>query len=100
MVSFRAARGQDDQMSSDPSTGAGDHSAEAQSHGDKLQTFANALDAHYNLAVGASLLAGHYRDSGNWFAAAGRYHHPTDTVRATAYAQGVFRRIALLQEAA
>ena len=69
-------------------------------HGDKLQSFAKALDAHNNLAVGASILASHYRDSGNWFVAAGRYHHPTDVARANAYAQGVFRRIKLLQEAA
>lgn len=69
-------------------------------HGDKLQSFAKALDAHNNLAVGASILASHYRDSGNWFVAAGRYHHPTDVARANAYAQGVFRRIELLQEAA
>ena len=69
-------------------------------HGDKLQSFARAMDAHINLAVGASILAGHYRDSGNWFVAAGRYHHPTDVARANAYAQGVFRRIEQFQEAA
>lgn len=69
-------------------------------HGDKLQSFAKALDAHYNLAVGASILASLYRDSGNWFVAIGRYHNPTDVARATNYAQGVFRRIESLQEAA
>lgn len=36
-------------MSSDPSTGAGDHSAEAQSHGDKLQT-AQASDVTFTRA--------------------------------------------------
>lgn len=69
-------------------------------HGDKLQSFEKALDAHYNLAVGASILATHYRDSGDWVVAAGRYHHPTDTTRAANYAKAVFRRIPMLREVA
>lgn len=68
-------------------------------HSDKLETFQSAMDAHHNLAVGAALVAQHYRDSNDWFVAAGRYHHPTDTARAQTYARGVWRRIAQLEAA-
>lgn len=63
-------------------------------------SFAAALEAHTNLAVGADILAGHYRDSGDWFAAAGRYHSPGNPARARNYANGVFARMARLEASA
>jgi len=68
-------------------------------HSDKLGTVARAMDARYNLAVGASILSRHHRDTGDWFVATGRYHHETDTARATDYARRVFARVAKLEAA-
>lgn len=67
-------------------------------HSDKLRTFAQALEANNNLAVGASILAAHYRETGDWFTAAGHYHHPSDQQRARDYAIGVFQRVSTLHE--
>ena len=69
-------------------------------HADKLLTFERAMDAHINLAVGATILARHYRATRDWHQATGRYHNEVDTVRARRYADGVFARVAKLTEAA
>jgi hypothetical protein len=69
-------------------------------HAASLGSFARALDPRTNLAVGARLLAGHYRDTGDWYLATGRYHNPADVARARAYANGVFARLDRLTEAA
>jgi hypothetical protein len=69
-------------------------------HAATLGSFARALEPRANLAVGAALLAGHYRDTGDWYLATGRYHNPADGARARAYANGVFARLDHLREAA
>jgi hypothetical protein len=69
-------------------------------HADKLLSFERALEAHVNLAVGADILAGHYRETSDWHRATGRYHNAVDQVRARTYANGVFARVAQLSEAA
>jgi hypothetical protein len=69
-------------------------------HAQLLGSFARALEPHANLAAGARLLAGHYRDTGDWFAATGRYHNQADAERAHTYAASVFARVARLREAA
>lgn len=68
-------------------------------HAKKLVSFERALDAHANLAVGAAILAAEYQAVGDWYVAAGRYHHPSDQTRARNYANGVFARVAKLTEA-
>ena len=62
-------------------------------HYDKLGSFQRALEPRNNLAVGAAILAGHYRDCGDWFIAAGRYHHPADAARSRNYAKRAFARL-------
>lgn len=62
-------------------------------HYDKLGSFDRALDPYHNLAVGAAILSAHYRDCGDWFVAAGRYHNQVDLVRSRHYAQRVFARL-------
>ena len=69
-------------------------------HAEQLLTFERALDAHINLAVGATILAGHFRATNDWHKATGRYHNPGDSVRARRYADGVFARVTQLTEAA
>ncbi len=68
-------------------------------HAEQLLTFERALDAHINLAVGANILAGHFRETNDWHRATGRYHNPGDAVRARRYLDGVFARVAKLTEA-
>jgi soluble lytic murein transglycosylase-like protein len=62
-------------------------------HQHRLQSFARALDPYPNMAVGAQLLREHFNATGDWFKAVGRYHHPSDNVRAAAYARSVFARL-------
>jgi hypothetical protein len=69
-------------------------------HSVALESFERALDPHFNLAVGAGLLAGHFRDTNDWYKATGRYHNQVDQVRAHAYANGVFQRVARLVKGA
>jgi hypothetical protein len=68
-------------------------------HADKLVSFERALDPHVNLAVGAAILAAHYRSTGDWYQSTGRYHNAVDHERARKYANGVFARVARLTEA-
>jgi hypothetical protein len=67
-------------------------------HAALLGTFARALDARANLAAGADILAGHFRRSGDWYRATGRYHNEADTQRARVYADQVFARLRTLSE--
>jgi len=69
-------------------------------HRERLLNPHAALDPYPNLRIGASLLAEHHAACGDWFVAVGRYHHPSDRVRAQNYASGVFRRIERLAAAA
>jgi soluble lytic murein transglycosylase-like protein len=69
-------------------------------HADKLGSFERALEPRNNLAVGAAILAGHYRECGDWFIATGRYHNPVDPVRSRTYARRVFARLASLTDPA
>jgi soluble lytic murein transglycosylase-like protein len=59
----------------------------------RLQNAWFALDPYRNLAVAAGLLKEHLAVTGEWFEAVGRYHHPSDPVRARAYATSVFARL-------
>ncbi len=68
-------------------------------HHKRLESVYRALDPYPNLHVGASILREHHRQSGNWFTAVGRYHAPVDVVRAKAYAESVYRRIAKVMNA-
>lgn len=56
-----------------------------------------ALDPYRNLAVAAALLQGHYRASGDWVLAAGRYHRPAGGAPAARYRVGFARHLARLQ---
>lgn len=51
-----------------------------------------ATDPWINLTAAASYLKERYDVSGNWWTAAGEYHHPTNTARATSYRQSVHSR--------
>jgi soluble lytic murein transglycosylase-like protein len=62
-------------------------------HAERLVTPRQALDPYPNLRVGAALLKEHALATGDWFKAVGRYHHPSNSERATRYAQGVFARL-------
>ncbi|HET9642905.1 MAG TPA: lytic transglycosylase domain-containing protein [Burkholderiaceae bacterium] len=62
-------------------------------HQRRLQSFARALDPYSNIAVGAGILREHFDATGDWFEAVGRYHHPSNTSRANAYARSVFARL-------
>jgi soluble lytic murein transglycosylase-like protein len=62
-------------------------------HQRRLQSFARALDPYPNIAVGAAILREHFDATGDWFKAVGRYHHPSNTARANAYARSVFARL-------
>lgn len=68
-------------------------------HRDKLVSVEQALDPYANLDVGAAILAGHWRTTGNWRTAIGLYHTGSmDTgeriERAARYAAAVARRLA------
>lgn len=69
-------------------------------HSDKLRTFELALEANYNLAVGAQILAGHFVDTNDWHAATGLYHNQVDKTRSRRYADAVFARLPRIAEAA
>ncbi len=69
-------------------------------HQARLITPQRALDPYPNLHIGAELLRQHHADTGDWFAAVGRYHNPSDKVRAQRYATGVFARIERMAAAA
>lgn len=62
-------------------------------HSHRLQTPELALDAYKNLMIGAQILLEQRAASENWFAAVGRYHHPTNRERALNYASSVFKRL-------
>lgn len=62
-------------------------------HYKRLQNSWYALDPYRNLVVAADLLKGHFADTHDWFTAVGRYHHPSDQIRARAYATSVFARL-------
>jgi hypothetical protein len=67
-------------------------------HQDKLGTPERALDPHPNLAVGAQILADHFRVTRNWRTAIACYHAGSITSdnqdRASRYAQHVITRMA------
>ena len=52
-------------------------------HHDKLGSYARALDPYPNLAVGASILRGHFEARGDWSKAVALYHTGSDTTAAT-----------------
>ena len=62
-------------------------------HREKLIEPARALDPYPNIAVGAQILRGHFKDTNNWYTAVGRYHSPGNAERAANYAALVYRRI-------
>lgn len=62
-------------------------------HSEKLVSPAAALNPWHNLRVGASILRECRDATPDWFQAVGRYHHPSDTRRARAYAEKVFSRL-------
>lgn len=57
-------------------------------HGEKLRDPETALSPYYNLRVGAAYLREQYDLTGDWYAAAGRYHSK-QAQRAGAYASTV-----------
>ncbi|MBC7501838.1 MAG: transglycosylase SLT domain-containing protein [Herminiimonas sp.] len=65
-------------------------------HSAKLVNFYRALDPYPNLQAGATILRGHFKDTGDWFKSVGRYHNGADPQRAHAYATSVFQRMAVL----
>ena len=62
-------------------------------HKQRLQSVERSLDPYWNLRVGASLLAGHFKDCANWPEAIGRYHSPSNSERAARYAVMVLARL-------
>lgn len=54
-------------------------------HPDRYPSACDALDPRANLAVTAELLRAHYADTGDWVAAAGRYHRPAGGPPAARY---------------
>jgi hypothetical protein len=58
-------------------------------HHAKLGNFYHALDPYPNLEAGGLILHDEFIQTGNWYAAVGRYHSP-DPVRAEAYAKSAF----------
>ncbi|MRK19077.1 transglycosylase SLT domain-containing protein [Pseudomonas sp. JG-B] len=53
----------------------------------------DSLDPIRNLQVAASLLRGHYNDSGSWIEAIGRYHHPKGGAPAEKYKKLVAKHL-------
>jgi hypothetical protein len=68
-------------------------------HSDQLGSVSAAMDARHNLAVGASILARHFRETKDWFIATGRYHNEADRSRAQQYARSVYERLPRLKVA-
>lgn len=54
----------------------------------------DSLDPLQNLQVAASLLRTHYNATGDWVAAAGRYHRPAGGAPAEAYRKQIRKRLA------
>lgn len=65
-------------------------------HSQLLTTPWDALDPTTNIKAAAKLLRGHYDKTGNWTAAAGKYHAPNAPSRAIRYANKVLAKLALL----
>lgn len=63
-------------------------------HNDKLGNYYQALDPYPNLRTGALILRQEYAKTGDWFKAVGRYHAPDNPLRANAYANSVYQRMA------
>lgn len=68
-------------------------------HKQRLQSVERSLDPYWNLRVGASLLAGHFKDCANWTEAIGRYHSPANSGRAARYSAMVLARLRKLGHA-
>jgi hypothetical protein len=57
-------------------------------HGQRFSHPCEALDPYRNLEVSAALLHEHYSATGDWLAAAGRYHRPAGGAPAARYRLG------------
>jgi hypothetical protein len=59
------------------------------------QTFApcDLLNPYQNLRMSAEILLGHYRDSGDWLTASGRYYRPAGGPAAAVYRNAIARRL-------
>ena len=68
-------------------------------HRQRLLSVERSLDPYWNLRVGASLLAGHFADCGDWPEAIGRYHSPANRDRAARYSAMVLARLRRLDHA-
>lgn len=70
-------------------------------HGDRLRDPWTALDPYFNLRVGATILAEHYRSTGDWQKAIGLYHASANTPaakhRAENYRADVNRHLGRMQ---
>jgi len=60
-------------------------------HKTALRSVEAAIDPYQNLAVGAAILAECFRMRGDWWAAVGCYHAPSDAYRASRYRERVKR---------
>lgn len=60
-------------------------------HKASLRSVESAIDPYHNLDVGAQILAGCFRERGDWWAAVGCYHAPHDAKLAMRYRQRVRR---------
>ncbi len=56
-----------------------------------------ATDPYVNLQTAASLLQDYYQETGFFEAAVGRYHSPSDPLRAERYRNRVWQRLALVK---
>ncbi|MFP5498222.1 MAG: lytic transglycosylase [Gammaproteobacteria bacterium] len=62
-------------------------------HGQRFSSPCEALDPYRNLAVTAALLQEHHAATGDWVAAAGRYHRPAGGAPAARYRAGFSRQL-------
>jgi len=63
-------------------------------HGGLFQSDCDALQPHRNLRHAARLLRGHFEHSGDWLAAAARYHRPAGGLSAVRYRKRFTRQLA------
>ncbi len=68
-------------------------------HGQRFSSPCAALDPELNLAVTAALLQAHHTATGDWVAAAGRYHRPAGGLPAARYRVAFSRQLHQLQVA-
>jgi hypothetical protein len=65
-------------------------------HRHRVDKPCDLLDPYRNLAICASILREHHRESDDWLVAVGRYHRPAGGAPAARYRQGVEQHLARL----